>query len=105
MRSVPNHAASEAATAVSATTFQSIKLSWRELLSVEIRAIITITAKDVATAFFCSNPNILTKAGTIKIPPPTPHRAPNNPAARPIVVAVRRVFMILQMRLTADICD
>ncbi len=49
-------------------------------------------ASEVATAFFCSNSNMLTKAGTIKMPPPTPHSAPNKPAVMPISDAVMSVF-------------
>ncbi len=95
MRSVPHHEAMAAPAAAMATMRQSIwAMVWgRALLMVATRAVMTMTASEVAMAFLCSMPSAAVKAGTITIPPPTPQSAPRSPAAAPTVSAMMAAFM------------
>jgi len=70
-----------------ATIFQSMRLLARALLSVAAMAVTMMTAIEVATACLCSSPSKAMNAGTMTMPPPTPHSAPSNPAARPTSMA------------------
>jgi hypothetical protein len=49
--------------------------------AIEVRM---IAANDVATAFFWAMPRKNTNAGTMMMPPPTPHNAATAPLTMPI---------------------
>ena len=82
MRSEPNQAARAAPVAAQATMRQSMSLL-DVLFTVATAAVMTITASEVATACFCVRFRAPVKNGTMTMPPPIPHRAPNKPAREP----------------------
>lgn len=82
-QSAANQATSAEAMPVGMATFQSTnpKPMYFEEAAAAVRM---ITASDVPTADFCCIPRISTNAGTMMIPPPTPHSAEITPVATPI---------------------
>lgn len=94
IKSAPNHEATAAPDAVTRTTRQSIRSDLVTLFIVPESPATTTTAKEVATAVFWVIPSAKTKAGTMMIPPPTPHSAPTSPAANPTKTPVIKSFVM-----------
>lgn len=82
-QSAVNHATNAAASAVGTATRQSTKLLL-VFFTDATREVRMIAANDVATAFFWAKPRKNTNAGTMMIPPPTPHNAATAPLTAPI---------------------